>query len=285
MDARLELPGEVQDLLGGGATAVRDGQRVPGGQPDTFVAVALGEPRLLDQPGSARLDQAIRLRPGRSALRDQVGRDDRVGEERAGAPGVVVVGIEHHRLAPAQGEHRLAHVMRGGTLTCRDAECSGELGVLHGRTEVPQPELEGRGEHHEALGIALEPAGAVAEAAVGGCPRADAAQLPVPGAHPGHGLADLLPVGADVLDRSGAGGPGDAGESLDPDPAALHGGGDDVVPRLARPDLHERSPAGVGFVVQAPVAYDDHPAGEALVGDDQVAAPTDDQDGDARGVR
>ena len=76
-------------------------------------------------------------------------------------------GIEHHALAAAQPEHRLAHLGRRHPLADLDAERPGQLGVLHRRAEVPEAELERHRADDEPAGLALEQAGAVAEAAVG----------------------------------------------------------------------------------------------------------------------
>ena len=118
LHAVADLAGEVEELGGGGRPAVGQRERVLGGEPDPLAAVALGEACVLDQPGGAHLDRRglVRLRPGRRAVRYGVGRDDRVGEERAGAPGVVVLGVEHHPLAAAQRQHRLANLGRRSAL-------------------------------------------------------------------------------------------------------------------------------------------------------------------------
>ena len=87
--------------------------------------VPLGEAGVLDQPRRTGLDQPVRLRPGRRALGEGARRDDRVGEERAGAPGVVVSRVEHHALARAQAEHRPAYVGQRRTVARLDAAASG----------------------------------------------------------------------------------------------------------------------------------------------------------------
>ena len=69
--------------------------------------VAAREAGLLDQPGRRGLDQRRPRAGQRGASAGQRGGrggvEHRVGEERPGAPGVVVGGVEHHALAAAQG--------------------------------------------------------------------------------------------------------------------------------------------------------------------------------------
>ncbi len=125
--------------------------------------------------------------------------------------------------------------------------------------------------------VGLEPAGAVAEAAVGVGEGADLPfSLRSQTRTDGDGLRDLLAVGADVLDRGGADRAGDAGERLDADPAGVDGAGDEVVPGLARRDGDHHAAAGRVAVLDvgadAAGGDPDDGAGEAVVGDDQVAA-------------
>jgi adenosine deaminase len=117
--------GEGDQLGGGRGAAVGEGERVLAGHPRGAVAVALGEAGALDQPGRRGLDPAVRQRPARSVGRQRVGRgrlEHRVGEERPGAPGVVVLGVEDHALAAAQGEDGLAYGGERGALPRLDAE-------------------------------------------------------------------------------------------------------------------------------------------------------------------
>ena len=198
-------------------------------------------------------------------------------------------GVEHHALAAAQAEHRLAHLGQRRALADLDAEGAGELGVARpGRRACPG-QLEGHVEHDVAAGVGLEAGVAVAEPAVGVGEGADAAQLAVPDPHGRDGLGDLLAVGADVLDRGGADRAGDAGQGLDADPAPGDGGGDDVVPVLARGDGHQHAAARGVVLAVAGVAHaarrdlDDDP-GEALVGDHHVGAAAQHQHRFAGGV-
>ncbi len=274
----LHLARQRQQVGGAGATAVGQRQGVLGRQGRPVVAVALAEARVLDQPRGARLDRPVRLLPARGTLGHRLRVDEGVGEEGAGAPGVVVLGVEHHALAGPQPEHGLADRPRRRARARLDVERAGELGVAHRGTEVAQGELEGDLEDDEATGVPLEPAGAVAEAAVGDGEGAVRRLDAVPAAHGGDRVGDLLAVGADVLHRGGADRAGDAGERLDAHPALLDRPGDQVVPDLAGGDRDEGAAAGVPGHRHA-AGRDPHDgAVEALVGDDEVAAAGDEQD-------
>ncbi len=220
---------------------------------------------------------------------DLVGRQHRVGEERAGAPGVVVAGVEDHPLAGAQREDRLADRSDESALADLEVQGARELGVLDRRAVGAEPQLEGHVEHHVAVGVLLEPAGAVAEAAVGGGEGAYAAEPAVPDPDAGDGLRDLLAVGADVLDRGRADVPGDAGEGLDARPAPLGRQRHERVPGLTRGDLDGGAGAG-GLHVVVEVGLDaaggdlDDRAREALVGDHHVAAAAEHEHRLAGGV-
>ena len=67
-DAGADLPGQRQQVRGGRAAAVGEGQRVLGGDPGRPGAVALAEPGLLDEPGGRDLDPAVGRRPARGGL-------------------------------------------------------------------------------------------------------------------------------------------------------------------------------------------------------------------------
>ena len=148
--------------------------------------------------------------------------EHRVGEERAGAPGVVVGGVEHHALAaraaraPPRGRRPAAPGRRARRRGRGPARRSAT-----GARGSPSAQLEAcTVEDDVAAGLGLEPAGAVAEAAVGGGEGADAVAAPVPDARPrATVVGDLLAVGADVLDRRRPDRARDAGQRLDPDPA------------------------------------------------------------------
>ncbi len=99
-------------------------------------AVALAEAGVLDQPGGAGLDRAVRAGPGRGTRRARPpALEDRVGEERAGAPGVVVrrrrAPSPCRRAAPAPR----AYVGQRRPLARLDAEGAGQLGVPDRRAE------------------------------------------------------------------------------------------------------------------------------------------------------
>jgi hypothetical protein len=175
-----------------------------GGQRDPVVAVALGEPGPLDEPGRAGLDRPVGLGPARRAGREprrRLGVQDRVGEERAGAPGVRVAVVEDHALAATQTQHGVADSGHRGPLTHLDAQRARQLVVPHRRGQVAEPELERDGQHDVPLRVPLEPAGAVAEPTLGRCEGALHVVDAVPAPDRGDRVGDLLAVGADVLDR------------------------------------------------------------------------------------
>jgi hypothetical protein len=118
----------------------------------------------------------------------------------------------------------------------------------------------------------LEGARAIAEAARRRRQALHRAGAPVEHAHLGHDRRHLLAVGADVLDRRGAGRAGDAGEALDArqplDLRAL----DDGLPRLAGLRAQYDRAVGPALELDAARGDADHGAVEALVGHDDVAA-------------
>ena len=129
------------------------------------------KPALLDQPGGAGLDRAVGLRQRGASSgtgRRLLGGEERVGEERAGAPRVVVGRVEDHPLAAPQAEHGLADGGERGPAAGLDAERPRQLGVAR---PAPPGEPVGAGRSTESTtcrpGSALKPLLPVAEAAVG----------------------------------------------------------------------------------------------------------------------
>ena len=107
----------------------------------------------------------------------------------------------------------------------------------------------------------------------------------VPDAHARDGLRDLLAVGADILHRRRPGEPGDAGERLDARPALGDGAGDDVVPHLSGGD-DDVDVLVVRGLDADPLRRDAHDgAAEAVIGDDEVGAAGQEQQGRAHLVR
>ena len=96
---------------------------------------------------------------------------------------VGVVRVEHHALAAAQAEHRLAHVGERRALAGLHAERARELGVGERARQLAALERERDREHDPAPGVALERARAVGEAAVGGRELGDLAGRAVERAH------------------------------------------------------------------------------------------------------
>jgi hypothetical protein len=100
----------------------------------------------------------------------------------------------------------------------------------------------------------------------------------VPDANLRDGLSDLLAVGADVLDRGCARTTRYAGERLDAGPSLGDRPGDHVVPDLTGGNADRRAALRVGGLDGDATCRDpDHRTREALVGDDQVRAASDDQ--------
>ncbi len=134
-DAVADLPGQPDQVVASGPATVGDRQGVLAGQRGRRGPETLAEAGRLDQPGGAGLDRAARLGEARGAFRQPVrllGGKDRVGEERPGAPGVVVGLVQHHALAPAQRQHGLADVGHRGPCSGVDVQPAGEFGVLTG---------------------------------------------------------------------------------------------------------------------------------------------------------
>ena len=130
--------------VGRAAAAVGQRERVLGGDRDAVgVAVAAREAGALDEPGGRGLDArasrparpaagvvAERARPRAREGVEVARAQDRVREERAGADRVGVGGVEHHALAAAQREHRVAHLARAARARRSSTPSArGELGV------------------------------------------------------------------------------------------------------------------------------------------------------------
>src|SRR5690606_15618209 len=85
----------------------------------------------------------------------------------------------------------------------------------------------------DVAAVALEDAGPVREAALGGIPVAGLPRAAVVDADGDDGVGDLLTVGTDVLDRGRPGGAWDSREALQATEAVRDAARDDGVPRLA----------------------------------------------------
>ena len=132
-------------------------------------------------------------------------------ETESGSPGSITMPLR-----AAQREHRPAHVGQRRALPLGDAERARQLGVAD-RLGVRSPARSRKrhGEHDPAAGRALERARAVGEAALGGRGSRAPRRRAVVRAHGDDRLGDLLPVGADVLDRRRADRARDARQALD----------------------------------------------------------------------
>jgi hypothetical protein len=120
--------------------------------------------------------------------------------------------------------------------------------------------------------VALEDARAIGELTVLGREHADLLADAVVRAHADEHARYLLAVGADVLNRRGAHRARYPGQRLHAGQAVLHARGDERVPVLT--GLHVEPHATVGkLAARDPAREDLHDgAGEARVGDDDVAA-------------
>src|SRR4051794_16181915 len=294
-----DLAREGDELGRRAAAAVRQRERVLGGDRDAVgIALAAAEAGALDEPGGGGLHASVglgeRRRGGLVAERvdhaalegGEVRRvEDRVREERPRADRVRVGRVDDHALAAAQREDGVADVLQRRRRAELDVERPGELGVADRGRAVRAREDEGDREDDPAAGRALEDAGAVGEAAGGGVERLDRVALTVEHADGPDRLGDVLAVGADVLDRGRADRARDARQALDPGEAAGDTPRDQRVPGPAGPDL-ERDAAVRQIGCRDPAHGDaDDRAGEALVGDDDVAAAREQEQRRAGAVR
>ena len=191
-----------------GATPVGEREGVLAGQGRAPSPCPLAKPAcsishaalVLTVPSVLRPARRVGGQPGRLRRREQ-----RVGEERAGAPGVVVgrrrAPSPCRGAAPSTASRTSASGARWPTSTPRVRASSA---YRDRGAEAAVGELEGDLEDDVAAGLGLEPAGAVAEAAVGHGEGPLGAVDAVPGAHRRDRVGDLLAVGADVLDRGRA---------------------------------------------------------------------------------
>ena len=230
---------------------------------DAVVAEALAVAGRLDQPRGGQLHLVVD-RPVRAAV-GHVGRiDERVDEERADAPGVVIGRVEQHALAAPQLQHDLAHLRGRRRLARFDAQPARELEVADGRrVRACGVSRKVTSSDDVAVGV-LERARPEAEADPLRRPRLDGAARAVEHGQRGDHVGDLAAVRADVLHRRRAGQARDAGHRRESRPAVAHGRRDQVVPAHAglRPSPRRRSSVD-------PARADEHDdAGPALVRDD-----------------
>src|SRR4051812_31983487 len=70
--------------------------------------------------------------------------EHRIGEERTDAAGVRVGRVDHHPLAPTEGQYRLPDPSRRRTVARSDAERGGQLAVPDRRVlpAEPEPDLQ-----------------------------------------------------------------------------------------------------------------------------------------------
>src|SRR5674476_181153 len=293
-DAVADLVGQCDDVCGGRRTPVGHGKGVFGGQScRAGFGKGYGIPGPVDQPCSTGLDETVRsvkpwhddlpvggAQPGLGAtlqLGIGAGGHDRVGEERAAAPRVVVRGVEDHPPLTALVQHGRTCNLKRHALPHLDVERARQICIGDGRGQRCQPELE----HHvedDIAGLRLEERVAIGEPAVGIVEGVDRLLATVPDPNLRDGLGDLLAVGADVLDRGCACAARDAGERLDAGPPLGDSPDDHVVPDLTSSNADRRDAMRIGGLDGDPSRRDaDHGTSEAIVGDDQVRAAADDQ--------
>lgn len=186
----------------------------------------------------------------------------------------MVLGVEHHALAGAEPQHRLAGGRRRHPFALLDTHGTGRFGVLQGRGKTTGVfQLEPDTQHHEAVGFGLEATVPVRECALVIRDGDRFAGVPVVGDDLRDGRRHLLSVRTDVLDRRRARGAGDSGQAFDTGEAGFDGPGHGVRPDLPGGQLQR----GAGQL--EPLGRDAQGgAVEALVADDQVAAAADDEE-------
>ena len=164
------------------------------------------------------------------------GFDHGVGEERAGGPGVMVGGIEHHALAAAQGEDLLADLGDGAAL----AGGIGKLPKAQGAREPIRGQLQFDLEHHRAAGE-FQVGIAVGQIEIGDGNPLIGIGAQVIQAHTGQDLRNLGAIGTHVLHGHRAHRAGDAGQALDAAQGLRHGFRHDLVPYRTGLGAHEAS--------------------------------------------
>ncbi len=153
-----------------------------------------------------------------------------------------------------------------------------EVGVAKGGWALGEEAVGNAGDDVAAAGSGVEEAGAVGEVAVGGGQVDEVHAVEIEGADGGDGGGNFLAIGADVLDRGAPDGAGDAGEALEAGAVVGDGALDEGVPVFSGGGLVEAG-AGVsreGFDTTEGDAEDE--AGEAGVGDEEIAAPAEDEE-------
>ena len=190
----------------------------------------------------------------------------------------MVLGVEHHPAASALGQDGGARVGQRHPLPQRHPQPGGQIRIAHRRRLPAQRQLEGDVEHDQPATGPLEQGVPIPEGAVSWHEGAHGLPVPVPHPHLRDRLGHLLAVGADILDRRGAGRARDAGECLHSRPAFVDRVRDQFVPRFAGGDPHERAGAAVHrFHLYAAGGHPHDRAGEAGVGDDDIRAAGHDE--------
>src|SRR5258708_6501968 len=166
------LSGQGQQVGGAPAVGVDEREGVLAGDPRQAEGMALGEARVLDEPGGGGLGTAARVGVAREArpgpafeLGEALGVQDRVGEERSGAAGVGVSRVEHHALAPAQFQYSLAGGAQRYPLARLYPERAGQFGVADGLGLLGVAQREGDLKDHVPVRGDLEDAVAGGEPA------------------------------------------------------------------------------------------------------------------------
>ena len=163
-----------------------------------------------------------------------------------------------------------------------DAQSPGELCVADRASDRRALEAEAHAKH-DVPGAAPEPARAIGKGALRAGQLNHSTGLAIVGPHRDDRVGDLLPVGADVLDRRGAYEARDARQALDSRQPIGHASRKQVVPRLAR-RRDQLDAIAPGLYRHAPGEDPQHSAVEPGVGDNQVRPSSDHQEGLAGSV-
>ena len=246
------------------------------------------ETGVLDEPCGRQLDVVAcreagnlsSVREGLGALQERLegtAADDGVHEEGAIAPRVGIVSVQHHALSFPDGNDRIAHAHQVGGGDAVLVEQRLKLRIADaGFAARSKPERHG-GDQEAAFRLVLEDARTIAEPAFIASQGDDATTLQLQRLHADDRLADILSVRADVLDRRGAGGAGDAGQALDAGPCPRHSHGNDAGPRLSSGDSNGGAGAIDTLHHDPAQGHMENQSGEPFVRYQKVASATEDE--------
>ena len=150
-----------------------------------------------------------------------------------------------------------------------------QIGIADGRFTRAQAERH-VANHEAACFLPFEAACAIRESAFCGRERPHRTVPAVVGRYVINRGRDLLPIGANVLDRSAADRPGNSGQAFDARHATLDTLSDGRVPRFAGADLEKCPVSTTRPVTALNVDAHDEPI-KSFVGNDHIAAATQHQ--------